>query len=617
MAESCSNIKDRSWQLSTVYLLFTPLAGLVCYKFLIYLTQPSPLMFVGRLDSFSAFFTMLFVAFVVAVAATALASIGLLTGKKAAEDAAREMSLALFAALTTLLALVAIENFTYTMFRVGIKNTDGIAAKLLYLALAAGLFWLFRRIGKGYHHTLRENSPVIMGLVVALSGVVALFNTSISGPAWASLEQPLSKRYNILVLSSDGIDASRVSAYGYERKTTPFIDSIADEFLIARNAYPNNGHTTGAITSLLTGMLPTRSKVVFPPDSLSGDLAHQSLPRLLRNQGYFANNIAVPHYADASEQNILEAFDVNNNRDMLSSSLPVTFKYKATNWFFDRLISETNGLIQDVLWLREMPNPYSQVDGHTRGTKYGFNDALRLKGIIETIETSDQAFFINSHFLGTHGPYFDPEMIKFSEGDKDKEKPWSRDRYDDAILTFDDYVRRVFAVLEERDLVDKTIVIVMSDHGISHDPRKKIPLMIRFPGKAHAGTVIEQNVQVIDIAPTLLDFLGAEIPGWMEGDSLIAGGIAPHRNIFSASVDEVQFMPGVGVVKILDRRFGPMDQFYLMRCGSQYKLNVHSGSMVRTDDADNGTCQPDQVLSEEAARDVMMTHLESRYPPAN
>ncbi|MGI9521102.1 MAG: sulfatase-like hydrolase/transferase, partial [Hyphomicrobiaceae bacterium] len=492
MAAFFSNINAKIKECGTSYFLFIPMAGLIVYTFVFNISMSSPLLLASKAEKAFAVFTLLFLAFAAAAFLTLALSTGLFLKSEAAAKTIKKISLLVFSGLSTLLALAVIENFTYTMFRVGIKNTDGTFAKLGYLALTGALFWFFCKIGEAYRNKIRDSKLPILNAFVGVAGIFALFNLSNNMAAWADDTTLFPQRYNVVIVSSDGIDASRMSLYGYKRKTTPFIDSVADEFLTARNAFPNNGHTTGAITSLLTGMLPTRTKVVFPPDSLSGKNALRSLPRLLRRQGYYANNIAVPHYADASEQNILEAFDKNNNRNMLSSSFPITFNYKATNWFFDRMLSNSIGIVQDVFWLREMPNPFAQVDGAKRGFKYGFNDAKRLKSLLMDIDRAEKPFFINCHLLGTHGPFFDPEIVKFSKDTTNKDAPWVSELYDDAILTFDTYVKRIYLGLKRKGILDKTILVVMSDHGISHDPRKKVPLLIRFPGGKHAGS-IDQN----------------------------------------------------------------------------------------------------------------------------
>ena len=91
--------------------------------------------------------------------------------------------------------------------------------------------------------------------------------------------------------------------------------------------------------------------------------------------------------------------------------------------------------------------------------------------------------------------------------------------------------------LRERGLLDRTILVLHSDHGAKHTTLDRLPLLIRFPGGSRAGRVPE-NVQNLDIAPTLLDALGVQAPPWMGGTSLLRGRPDPCRWIVSAKYDE-------------------------------------------------------------------------------
>ena len=299
---------------------------------------------------------------------------------------------------------------------------------------------------------------------------------------------------------------------------------------------------------------------------------------------------------------------------MIGTSLPIRFSYRTTNWFINRFLGEAVGLTQDVLWMGEMPNPFSQVDGQERGTKYGFNDRKRLRELVQTFSQNDRPFFVNSHFLGTHGPRFNPEVINFSRGKTPDPHKWPHDLYDDAILTFDSYIKRVYTKLRDHGLLERTILVILSDHGIGHDPRKKVPLMIRFPNKDHAGVEIASNVQVIDIAPTVIDYLGGTVPNWMQGDSLIANKLAADRQIFSASVSKIGFVPKVGVLSPNKGRYGTMDYFYLAQCDATFKLDVYTQEMtVQAALPPTNECSEAQQLTTQQAKKAMQDHLAENY----
>jgi len=119
---------------------------------------------------------------------------------------------------------------------------------------------------------------------------------------------------NILIIGSDGVDADRMSLYGYARDTTPFLRALAPRALVADFAFANATSSAGSITALLTGRLPSSTGVVYPPNILRGGDSYRHLPGLLKGLGYRTLEVSVPHYADANDLNFRRAFDESNGR---------------------------------------------------------------------------------------------------------------------------------------------------------------------------------------------------------------------------------------------------------------------------------------------------------------
>ncbi|HEX5720849.1 MAG TPA: sulfatase-like hydrolase/transferase, partial [Thermoanaerobaculia bacterium] len=140
------------------------------------------------------------------------------------------------------------------------------------------------------------------------------------------------------------------------------------------------------------------------------------------------------------------------------------------------------------------------------------------------------------HLMGTHGRRFKPRQQVFSLG-KVQKRNWMPDFYDDAVVDFDLSLEKMVGFLRDRGLLDKTIVVLYSDHGAQHTTLDRLPLLFRFPGGARAGRVPE-NAQNLDIAPTLLDALGIKAPPWMGGASLLRGRPDPCRWIVSARYNQ-------------------------------------------------------------------------------
>ena len=137
-------------------------------------------------------------------------------------------------------------------------------------------------------------------------------------------------------------------------------------------------------------------------------------------------------------------------------------------------------------------------------------------GMVESLfKTVNQPLFIHAHLMGTHSPN-------------------SLDELDSNTTIFDQYMQKLVGDLKQMGKLDQTVIIVYTDHGYGDVSNVRIPLMIRFPNEQHAGEILH-NTQNLDIAPTILDYLGMQPPAWMEGTSLLEGQPPLTRPIFSAA----------------------------------------------------------------------------------
>ena len=78
---------------------------------------------------------------------------------------------------------------------------------------------------------------------------------------------------DIILVSIDTLRADHVSAYGYERKTTPFIDELASKGTRFSHAWSTSSWTLPAHTSLLSGTRSLKHKVIEESISIPNDLA--------------------------------------------------------------------------------------------------------------------------------------------------------------------------------------------------------------------------------------------------------------------------------------------------------------------------------------------------------
>ncbi len=160
----------------------------------------------------------------------------------------------------------------------------------------------------------------------------------------------------------------------------------------------------------------------------------------------------------------------------------------------------------------------------------------------------------NSHF--TSKGYVDEPFNNMPERDKilEEVKKVGKDP-DHAWLTWFDYaVGSVIDKLEEKGILENTLIVITSDHGnynfgksTIYEGGIKIPLMMYFPKGIEPGSVYEEMVQNIDFAPTFLELAGIDLSSIDEMDgvslkNLLAGSKDPvHDNLFF----EIGFARGV------------------------------------------------------------------------
>lgn len=448
---------------------------------------------------------------------------------------------ALVFSITTMLL---IDNFTYTVLGFGIVSSQGFF-RLVYILLYLFVLILWYRWVVIWLQSRGAQIANRMPIIVSILAVGMLFGSGLmnipklldtntiasDGSSWSSARRP-----NILIIGSDGLDADHTSLYGYERDTTPNLRHLADESLVAENAFVNSGNTSGSIISIFNSKLPTRTRLMFPPDILRGSDAYQHLPGILRGMGYRGIEISVSHYIDAYTLNLRDGFDIVNDRSMDQAGFQFfgsASAFQETGYFLSVLSERVSDRLMHISFIREMSNPYQEVTGE----QLPWRDRSRVRKLIRYLNDAKQPLFIHMHLMGTHGNRFPINKQVFSAGQV-QERPWMTDFYDDAILEFDKIVDEIVSELSKLGILEETILIIYSDHGQHYLTDRSVPLLIRFPNGDHAGRV-RNNVQNLDIAPTLLDYLGQPVPGWMEGQSLLSGELDPLRPIYSAGIFRV------------------------------------------------------------------------------
>jgi glucan phosphoethanolaminetransferase (alkaline phosphatase superfamily) len=483
------------------------------------------------------------------------------------------------------LSLLLIDNFTYTVFKFGISTSTGVWRGVYGLVLIALSVYIYFHLLNIFGLRAKATTGRKLGnwlfyislglVVVSIALAITRLDFGKLSSAEVATESQQAARYpNIILLGSDGVSADNMSLYGYERDTTPRLRELAQNSLVAENAFTNSSNSAGSIVSIFTGKWPTQTRVLYAPDILTGVNAYEHFPGLLKLNGYTTVEFGVPDYVDAWSLNIKDGFDTVNGRTQSHSIMNKyahALGFENVDYFINKLTGRISDRIQHILFIRAMQNPYNIV---TQPVK-DIGDEEKITQMLDIIEKSQGPVFIHVHLLGTHGAIFTPQIRVYAK-DEQQDQDWMVDFYDDAILSFDQYVGEVIDRLKADGQYENTVLIIYSDHAIKYRVNTRIPLIIHFPGDEFAGR-ISQNVQNMDIGPTILDYLGLPEPNWVEGESILKSDLDSHRLIFGAVTSGfMQDENGVTILspQLIKPPFYQFNSISIIDCQKFYQFNL-------------------------------------------
>jgi len=329
---------------------------------------------------------------------------------------------------------------------------------------------------------------VSLGLLIFSGGSLAFVNHE--GIVWANylreagINPRLINRPNIIFYSSDGLNANSLSAYGYERETTPNIDRFikTHNVLFFENAFVNSAHTPSSLISMLNSKYPFTTRVIEAPEILRGKDSLEHLPAILKGLGYRSIFYGTRHYADPYDANMIGAFDIANDRKGPSSAVYNKLSSivgQMTTYFVIQIYERVSERLLHIFGVRLMEDFYTAI---TKGGLFTSFHKDKNQKLFAFMDESDTPVFALIHFLETHGPKyrFPNEEAYFSKGRK-QDKKYDIDFYDDSIRGFDAKFGSLINYLEEAGKSQNTIIIITSDHGFKWTELERVPLLMYFP----------------------------------------------------------------------------------------------------------------------------------------
>jgi arylsulfatase A-like enzyme len=285
----------------------------------------------------------------------------------------------------------------------------------------------------------------------------------------------------MILIDIGTLRADHLGCYGYERETSPSIDALAAESVVFEWCFSQAPNTAPSQASIMTGLYPGSHGLVSEQARLPERVT--TLAEVLADHGY------------------------------------------ATAAFVD------GGYLSKDFGLDQGFQRYSNRRGEGL-------DGIAPRAIDWLRQHADENFLLLVHTYDTHAPYMPPAshrglFLEELAPPSEDEGSWrSQALYDAEIRHVDDWIGTLMAEIRELGLDRRATIALVSDHGeefmehgaVGHDKLygtvTRVPLMIRLPGGAHAGTV-PQIVETIDLMPTLLELAGAPAPPGLQGASLL------------------------------------------------------------------------------------------------
>ncbi len=335
----------------------------------------------------------------------------------------------------------------------------------------------------------------------------------------AAAAAPVPKNENILLITIDTLRYDRVGILSSKYVRTPNIDALARRSVIFTHAYAQSTLTRPSHTNILTGTTPLYHGVSDNP-GFKLETRYLTLSKFLADKGYKTSAFIGNFILDAR-------FGLDQGFDL-----------------------------------------YDDDAGETAFGDFGFVERSADKVIqpaISWISGQSNKWLCWLHLFDPHEPYAPPEPFKTE---------YAKDPYSGEVAFVDAQLGRLFSFLEKSGALDKTIIILTSDHGeafgekdeirhgfFAYNNVLQIPLIIYYPGDE--AKVVSENACHVDIFPTVCDLLDLPAPSHLQGESLlpvIAGRERQKKMIYFESLSPHYFLDAAPLTGYIEGKLKYIDQ---------------------------------------------------------
>ena len=300
---------------------------------------------------------------------------------------------------------------------------------------------------------------------------------------------------NVLFILVDTLRADRLSTYGYDRATAPFLDELAENGVVFGSHLAQSSWTKCSMASLWTGLYPVRAGVTRFEHVVSPDAKMPA--EILAENGFFTAGLYRNGWVEG---------------------------YFGFDQGFEVYTRPTSKVVAPSI---KLANPTMKEGGTDEDAVLAAMEFLRIYG--------DERWFLYMHLMDVHEYLYDEDSAQFGTDYSSV--------YDNSILRANLVLDKLYNYLEHEGYLDNTLIVIASDHGEAFGERgaegharwvyretTEVPLIMSLPFKLPGGVVIEQRTENIDVWPTIFDLLGIEGLDEVDGQSRVPALIAAASN---------------------------------------------------------------------------------------
>jgi arylsulfatase A-like enzyme len=330
----------------------------------------------------------------------------------------------------------------------------------------------------------------------------------------------------VILIHADTLRTDHLGMYGHTRDTAPFLAKLAKEGAMFTQAYAQAGWTKVSTSSFMTSLYPTTHGVKSQADRLPASAT--TTAEVYRAAGYATVSFSSVAFTGLGT-NLHQGYEELHERTSVDTGPQYTSK--TAREFVDR----ASDWIQNH---RDTPffmylhffDPHPPFEPR-RPWDSMWADPTKREEHLQQRETVRKV--IANPFMADRGMATRGEMLKAGI-DPATYLAYDKDWYDGSIRGLDAELARLFERLRALGLDRDVAVAFLADHGEEFQEHGRmwhgqsvyaelmhVPLVVHWPAGIQGGRVIDEPVELIDVAPTLLDFSALAHPHAMQGQSLL------------------------------------------------------------------------------------------------